>query len=185
MVDGIIEKYKEQFEKKIAYYKEELGKIRTGRASAGLVENLSVDYYGAKSPLKQIASITIPEARQILITPWSRDSLVDIEKAIRESQLNLNPTNDGVAVRIIIPALNEERRRDLVKVLGQKTEEARIGVKKTREDIWKEIQSLESEGHISEDDKFSGKDKLQKVVDECNNRIEEIRNKKEEEIMTV
>jgi ribosome recycling factor len=185
MVDEIIKNSEPQFEKAIEYMQEELSKLRTGRASASLVENLSVDYYGAKSILKQMASITIPEARTIAIAPWDRDSLVNIEKAIRDSQLNLNPVNDGQLIRINIPALNEERRKELVKVLNQNAENARIAVRKIREGLWEEIQEAEKAGQISEDDKFSGKEKLQKVVDGYNARIEEIREKKEKEIMTV
>ena len=185
MLNEIINEKKINFEKGLEYFKEDLGKLRTGRASASLVDGISVEYYGSISPLKQIASITVPEARTIVITPWSRDSLVVIEKAIRESQLNLNPMNDGQVIRINIPALNEERRKELVKVLNSKTEEARIVVRKTREDIWEEIQKAEKRGLIGEDDKFSGKEKLQKIVDEYNGKIEEIRKKKEDEIMTV
>jgi ribosome recycling factor len=185
MPNELIEKKKADFEKSMDYFKEELAKLRTGRASIGLVDGLLVDYYGSKSPLKQVASITIPEPRTIMISPWDRDNLVNIEKAIRESQLNLNPVNDGVAVRINLPALNEERRKELVKLLNQKAEEARVSIRKTREEVWEEIQEQEKSGRIGEDDKFSGKDKLQKVVDEYNGKIEDIRKKKEEEIMTV
>lgn len=185
MVKELIEKNKERFEKNLEYFKEELSKLRTGRASAGLVEGLMVDYYGSKSPLKQVASVTVPEARTIVISPWDKDNLVSIEKAIRESQLNLNPMNDGQVVRINIPALTEERRKDLVKLLNQKAEESRVAVRKSREEIWEEIQNLEKSGKIGEDDKFAGKEKLQKVVDEYNDKIEELRKKKEEEIMTV
>jgi ribosome recycling factor len=185
MPNELIEKKKADFEKSMDYLKEELAKLRTGRASIGLVDGLLVDYYGSRSPLKQVASITIPEPRTIMISPWDRDNLVNIEKAIRESQLNLNPVNDGVAVRINLPALNEERRKELVKLLNQKAEEARVSIRKTREEVWDEIQEQEKSGRIGEDDKFSGKDKLQKVVDEYNGKIEDIRKKKEEEIMTV
>ncbi len=185
MIDEVIKQQKENFEKVITYYKEELNKIRTGRASVNLVEDISVDYYGSKSPLKQVSSISIPEARVILITPWSKDDLANIEKAINESQLNLNPLNDGQVIRINLPALNEERRRELVKVLNQKTEEARVVVRKVRETVLDKIQKMEKEGEISEDDKFSGKEKIQKVVDGYNQKIEEIREKKEEEIMIV
>lgn len=185
MFNEIIGKNKEKFEKTVEYCREELGRLRTGRANASLVDNLTVEYYGSKSPIKQIANITIPESRTIAITPWSRDSLVNIEKAIRESQLNLNPINDGQVIRINIPALNEDRRKEIVKILNQKTEEARIAIRKIREDIWEEIQEMEKRGEIGEDDKFSGKDKLQKIVDEYNGKIEELRKKKEEEIMTV
>lgn len=185
MIDEMIRNNQPQMEKALEFFQEELGKLRTGRASAALVENISVDYYGAKSPLKQIASITVPEARTIAITPWDRDSLVNIEKAIRDSQLNLNPMNDGQLIRINIPELNEERRKELVKLLNQNAENARIAVRKVRESVWEEIQENEKSGKISEDDKFSGKDKLQKLVDEYNAKIEEIREKKEKEIMTV
>lgn len=185
MIDEIIKNSESQFEKAIEFLKEELGKLRTGRANASMVENLQVDYYGAKSVLKQMASITIPEPRTIAIAPWDRDSLVNIEKAIRDSQLNLNPINDGLLIRINIPALNEERRKELVKVLNQSAENARITVRKIRESLWEEIQETEKAGKISEDDKFSGKEKLQKAVDGYNAKIEEIREKKETEIMTV
>jgi ribosome recycling factor len=185
MINETIEKHKEDFEKAISHFKDELGKIRTGRASVSLVEDLMVDYYGAMSPLKQVASITIPEPRTIAITPWSADVLVNIEKAITDSQMNLNPINDGKLIRINLPALNEERRREIVKMLNQKAEDTRVSVRKTRESTWEEIQNMEKAGTIGEDDKFSGKDKLQKEVDEYNSKIEEMRKKKEEEIMTV
>jgi ribosome recycling factor len=185
MVTETISSSRESFDKTIDFFKEELGKFRTGRASTSLVEGLTVDYYGSKSPLKQVASITIPEPRTIMISPWDKDSLVSIEKAVRESDLGLNPINDGIAVRINIPDLTEERRKELVKALNSKAEEARVSVRKIREEAWDRIQDAEKEGKIGEDDKFSGKDKLQKVVDEYNDKIEEIRKKKEEEIMKI
>lgn len=185
MVNDLIKQHKTDFEKAIQFYNEELGKLRTGRASVGLVDGIMVDYYGSKSPLKQLASVTVPEARLIVITPWSRDSLVNIEKAIRDSQLNLNPANDGQVIRLNLPPLTEERRKELVKVLNQKAEDARVAVRRIREEIWDELQALEKSGQIGEDDKFTGKDKLQKVVDEYNGQIEELRRKKEVEIMTV
>lgn len=185
MYQGLIENKKTEIENSIEHFKEELNQLRTGRASTALVENISVDYYGAKSPMKQVASITIPEPRTIVISPWDKSTLASIESAIRESQLNLNPNNDGNVIRVNIPQLTEDRRKELVKVLNQKAEEARIAIRKHREDVWEEIQEMEKSGKIGEDDKFSGKDKLQKVVDEYNSVIEDIRKKKEEEIMTV
>lgn len=180
-----IENNKKNFQKVIFHYEEELKKIRTGRANTALVEDILVDYYGGKAPLKQIASITISEPRTIAIAPWNRDDLVSIEKGIRESQLNFNPINDGQLVRINIPELTEERRRDLVKALNQKTEEIRVSIRRIREDVWNEIQRKENEGEISQDEKFSDKEKLQKIVDEYNQQIEKIRAKKEKEIMTI
>lgn len=185
MIAELISKSAPEFEKAVGYFKEELSQLRTGRASAALVENLMVDYYGSKSPMKQVAGISIPEPRTIMISPWSKDNLVNIEKAVRDSELNLNPINDGQVIRINIPALNEERRKELAKILNQKAEDARVTVRKIREKIWDEIQELSKAGKIGEDDKFSGKDKLQKVVDEYNGKIDEIREKKEGEIMTV
>lgn len=181
----IIEKSGAQMEKALEFFRNELMKLRTGRAQASLVEGIMVDYYGAKSPLKQVASVTVPEARTIMISPWDKDNLVSIEKAINDSQLNLTPNNDGQVIRINIPQLTEERRKELVKVLNQKAEEARVAIRKIREEIWDEIQNMEKSGTIGEDDKFQGKDRLQKVVDEYNDKVEEIRKKKEEEIMTI
>lgn len=185
MYQEIIEKKKPEIKKSLEHFQAELQKLRTGRASATMVEDLLVDYYGAKSPLKQLASVTIPEPRTIAISPWDKSTLPAIEKAIRESELNLNPNNDGQLIRITVPALNEERRKDLVKVLNQKSEEARIAIRKHREEAWEEIQSLAKEGKIGEDDKFKGKDDLQEVINEYNEKIEEIRKVKEKEILTV
>lgn len=185
MIKELIEEKKESFENAVEHFANEAAKIRTGRAHPGLVENLMVDYYGTRTPLRQIASINIPEARQILIQPWDKGSLVLIEAALRESDLGLNPGNDGQALRITLPALTEETRKNLVKSLNQRAEEARIAVRNVREEIWKDIQDLEKSGDISEDDKFSGKDELQKVVDDYNQKLEALRKKKEEEILTV
>ncbi|NTW27170.1 MAG: ribosome recycling factor [Candidatus Moranbacteria bacterium] len=185
MYNEIINLHKEDLEKTIEHFKSEGSKIRTGRANASLVEDLLVDYYGAKTPLKQVASINTPEPRTIAIQPWDRGALAAIESAIRNSDLNMNPTNDGVLVRINIPMLTEERRREMVKVLNQKGEEARIGIRSVREDVLKEIKDAEKAGEMSEDDAFTGKEKLQVIVDEYNKKIEELRAKKEVEIMTV
>ncbi len=185
MVKELIDGKRESFENAVTHFAEEATKLRTGRANPALVEHIMVDYYGTKTPLLQIASISIPEARQILIQPWDKGAMQPIETAIRDSDLGLNPGNDGQNIRIVLPALNEERRRDLVKSLGARAEEARIAIRTVREDVWKEIQDLEKEGVISEDDKFQGKDALQKVIDEYNSRIEDLRVKKEQEILTV
>ncbi len=185
MYQKIIDSKKEQMDKAIERFKEEMLKIRTGRANPSIIEDLQVDYYGTKTPLKQIANINVPEPRVLLIQPWSADSLANIEAAIKMSDLNLSPNNDGEVIRINIPPLNEERRAELVKVLNKKAEEARIAIRNAREDAWQEIQELEKNGEIAEDDKFRGKEKLQEVVDEYNKKIEELRDKKEEDIMTV
>jgi ribosome recycling factor len=185
MYQSIISQKEKQFQSAVDHFFEECGKIRTGRANPAIVENLMVDYYGAKTPLKQVASINAPEPRLITIQPWDKDSLVNIEAAIRESDLGLNPMNDGQIVRLNIPQLNEERRAELVKMLNQKAEAARISIRTIREEIWETIQEMTKEGKISEDDKFRGKDKLQEVVDGYNKKVEEIRDKKEKEITTL
>lgn len=185
MVKDIIESKKEAFQKALDHFTEESGTLRTGRANPGIVEGLLVEYYNAKTPLKQISSISVPEPRQIVISPWDKGSLTQIEAAIRESDLGLNPANDGSVVRITLPALTEERRRELVKTLNARAEEARISIRNAREEVWKEIQEAEKESLIGEDDKFRGKDDLQKIVDEYNAKLEAVREKKEGEIMTV
>ena len=181
MYRAILEKNKANFEKVVSHFKEELGKIRTGRASSAMVENLTIEYYGSFSPLKQIASISVPEPRMIVISPWDKGGLSIIEKAIRESDLNLSPVNDGQIIRINVPALTEDRRREFVKILNNVAEGARVSVRRCREDVWDEIQAL----NIGEDDKFQGKEKLQKIVEEYNAVIEDVRKKKEVEIMQV
>lgn len=185
MLNQIIEQSRPKMEKGIERFKEEINKLRTGRANPAMVENLTVEYYGAKSPLKQVASINVPEPRLIVVQPWDKDSLVNIEKAINEAQLGLNPVNDGQVIRIAIPALNEERRTELVKMLGKYAEDAKVEVRKAREAAWDEIQEMVKNGKMAEDDKFRGKDMLQKSVDEYNGKIEEIREKKEKEMMEI
>ncbi|MEI7425969.1 MAG: ribosome recycling factor, partial [Candidatus Moraniibacteriota bacterium] len=138
MYKEIIEESKINFDKTIAHFKEDLGKIRTGRASTAIVDNLMVEYYGTRSPLKQVASISVPEPRTIVISPWDKGALLIIEKAIKESDLGLNPMNDGQIIRINVPALTEDRRKEFVKMLNQEAENARVAVRKGREDVWDE-----------------------------------------------
>jgi ribosome recycling factor len=169
----------------IEHFKIEMSKIRTGRANPTIIEDLLVDYYGVKTPIKQMANINVPEPRTLVIQPWSRDSLVNIETAIKTSDLNLSSNNDGEVIRINIPALNEERRIELVKMLNKKAEDARIAIRNIREDVWQELQEMEKKGEIAEDDKFRGKERLQEVVNEYNKKIDDLREKKEQDIMTV
>lgn len=174
-----------KMQKAVEIFKEEIKKFHTGRATPVLVENILVDYYGSKSPIKQIASISIPEPRMILIAPWNKNDISAIEKALIESDLKANPQNDGESIRITLPALTEERRKELVKLLGKEKEKTRVSVKQAREEAWEEIKELETEKMISEDEKFKAKDDLQKVVDGYNKQLDEISERKEEEIMRV
>jgi ribosome recycling factor len=185
MYKEIIELHKDELENSINHFEKESMKLRTGRANPALVEELNVDCYGVATPIKQIANISVPEARQLLVQPWDKSNLEATEKAIIDADTGATISNDGIAIRLTFPPMTEENRKDLVKILGAKAEEARVGVRNVREDIWKEIQQAEKNGEITEDDKFAGKDELQKIVDEYNEKIEDMRKKKEEDIMTI
>ena len=185
MYKKLIDNLKIDFNKTIEYLKSELGSLQAGRATPNLIENLKVDCYGQELPINQLAAISAPEPRLIIIKPWDKEIINNINSAIRDSKLGLNPIAEEEFIRVNIPALNEERRKELVKIVQEKTEECRISVRRNRENIWKEIQTMEQSKEISEDDKFKAKDELQKVVDEYNKKIEEISKSKEEEIMTI
>ena len=159
--------------------------MRTGRATPALVEDLEVDYYGAKTPLKAMAAISSPEPKQLVIQPWDKNAVQPIEKAIQSSSLGLNPVTDRDVIRLSIPSLTEERRKELTKLLGKHLEEARIQVRREREDALKEIERREKAKEISEDEKFRQKSEVQKQVDEINKKIEGMGSAKEKEIMTV
>jgi len=185
MYKEIIENLKPELEKTLEYLKGELIKIRIGRATPAMVEDLEVECYGQKMPLNQLANISTPQPRLIIIQPWDKSILESIEKGIARSSLGLRPIIDGEIVRVNIPPLNEEKRKELTKILREKIEEARISVRHKREEVWKKLQEMEKNKEIREDDKFRGKDELQKAIDEYNDKIEKIREKKEKEIMTV
>ena len=174
-----------EIRKTVEKFKEEIRKIHTGRANPSLVEDILVDYYGSKSPIKQVASISIPEPRIITISPWNKDDLVSIEKALRESDLSLNPQNDGEVIRLNLPPLTEERRIEMTKMVNKEKENARIQIKQKREDAWDEIKTMEQNKTISEDEKFRAKDKLQEIVDKINLEIDKIADQKEKEITTI
>jgi ribosome recycling factor len=184
-VKDIVSGYEENFRAALSHFQAEAAKLRTGRAHSSLVEDLMADYYGTRTPIRQVASVSVPESRTIMIQPWDQSSLQAIAEAIRSSDLGLNPADDGHVIRLSLPPLTEDRRRELVKVLNTRSEEARVSVRSVREEAWKEILSLEKEGLIGEDEKFSGKDGLQKEVDRFNAEIETVRKRKEEEILTV
>lgn len=183
--NSVLKTMEMEMKEEVERFKAEIKKIHTGRATPILVENILIDYYGSKAPVKQVASINVPEPRMITIAPWNKDDLVKIEKAIAESDLKVNPQNDGVVVRITFPALTEERRIEMTKVLGKEKETARIGVRKVREETGDLIKKAEDDGTLSEDDKFAIKEEMQKIVDRVNKELEEIAEKKEAEIMTI
>lgn len=185
MTIDLIPKKEPEFAKAVEHLKSELKTLRTGRASASLVQNIPVDYYGTKTPLISIAAIGIPETLTITIQPYDRNALKDVEKAIQTSNLGLNPVNDGTMIRLNIPKMTEERRKELVKVVSQMSEKTRVTIRNIREEIWKEIQKLEKDGNISEDEKMRAKDDLQKVVDKYNEEVKKLADAKEQEVLTI
>jgi len=185
MIDKIIKEIKPRLESALAHFEEGLGALRTGRANPSLVEGVSVDCYGTKTPLKQIANVHAPDARSIVVQPWDKNNLKAIEKAISESELGLTCQNDGETIRVNLPDLTEERRKELTKVLNQKIEGAKISIRNAREEAWEKIQEAEKNKEISEDEMYRGKDDLQKAVDEYNKKVDEKGKQKKAEIMQV
>lgn len=176
-------KFKPELDKNLELFKEDLHKIRTGQANPALVEDIIVDYMGTMLPIKQLGSISVPEPRQILITPWDRGCLEMIEKAINQAGLaGINPIVDKDSIRINLPMLTEEYRQELKKQISTRKEEARQDLRRIRQDIWKNIENMFSAKQITEDDKFRAKDELQKITDDYNKKIDEVSEKKEKEI---
>ncbi len=169
----------------IQSFEEDLSGIRTGRASPALVERLHVEYYGAPTPLNQLATISIPEPRQIMIRPFDPATLKGIERAILASELGLTPNNDGKAIRLNLPPLTEERRRDLVKLVHNRAEEARVAIRNVRRDLIKDLRDFEHEKLVAEDDRKAGEEELQKLTDRYIAQVEAVAERKQKEIMEV
>ena len=176
---------KDKMAKAITGYSRELASIRAGRANASLLDRISVDYYGAPTPVNQLAGISVPEARLLVIQPYDKTSLGDIEKAILKSDLGLNPTSDGNIIRISIPALTEERRKELVKVVKKAAEEAKVVIRNVRRDGNDDLKKLEKAGEITEDGLRGYSEDIQKLTDENINKIDEMTKEKEKEILEV
>ena len=176
---------RQRMEKSLEALGRELGTVRTGRASPALVERLQIDYYGTPTPLQTLAGIAVPEPTQLLISPYDRSALSAIEKAIQKSELGLNPSNDGQVIRITIPQLNEERRRELVKVVHRKAEEARVAVRNIRRDEVDHLRKVEKEGHVSKDEVETKLAEIQKITDQFVARVDDAQQKKEAEILEV
>lgn len=178
----IINNIKPELDKVIAFLDRELAKVRTGRASPSLVEDIVCDCFGQQFPLKQLAAISIPESRQILIHPWDKSYIEGIVRALEKTGIGANPIVDKETIRINLPSLSEEYRKELLKLLSQKQEDAKKTIRHFREEAWAEIQEGCRQGKIREDDKFRGKEELQKLIDEYNEKIEEIGERKRKEI---
>jgi len=185
MIDDVFNESKDRMTKAVEALRRELATIRTGRAHPGLVEHLRVDYYGVPTPLNQLATISVPDPRLLTIQPWDRQAMGAIEKAILKSDLSLTPTNDGVIIRLSIPQLTEERRRELVKVVHKKVEEGRVEVRNIRRDGHEELRRLQREKLISEDDQYRGQEKLQKLTDEFVQQVDHVGEEKEAELLAV
>jgi len=184
-MNAYISKYSKEYEDAIEHLKNELASINTGRANPSVVENILVESYGVKTPLKQLASISVPEARCLIIQPWDKSIVKDTERAIIDANIGLNPVNEGGALRITVPQLTEEDRIKLTKNVSQKIEQARIRMRMIRDEIKDEIIEAEKDKVISEDEKFSFLEELDDYTKKMNERIKEIGEKKENELMTI
>lgn len=182
-VQEILDKTKDMMAKSLDYCKSQLGKVRTGRASASLVDNVKADYYGSPTPLSQMATVSAPDARSIVIQPWDRNTLSAVEKAIQQADLGFNPQNDGTVIRIPVPPLTEERRKEFVKLSKKYAEEGKVAIRNIRRDQIEVVRKAEKNKEISEDDKKHGEDEIQKITDDFIKKIEEANAAKEKELI--
>ena len=185
MKDAIFKELKENMEKSIQSMEKSFNKVRTGRASLSLLDGIKVDYYGATTPLNQVASLSIPESRLILISPWDVSAIGAIEKAIQKSDLGLMPTNDGKLIRLAIPQLTEERRKDLVKIVRKSAEECKIKLRNARRDANEKFKTLKKDNVISEDEMFTQQEEVKKLMDKDIAKTDVILVAKEKEIMQI
>ena len=179
------EEYKEKMQKTLNVLKQDLNTVRAGRANASLLDQISVDYYGSPTPLKNICSISVPDPRTLLISPFDPKSMKDIEKAIMVSNLGINPTNDGRNIRLVIPVLTEERRKDLTKQIKKMGEESKVAVRNLRRDVNETLKKSQKNGDITEDDLKSELDEIQKLTDKCTKDIDNMLAEKEKELMSL
>ena len=185
MVDQMVASAKPKMQATLDHFTDELKTLRTGRASGSMIEHVLVPYYGTPTPLKAMATLTVPEATQILVQPFDRSAVRDIVTAIRDAQLGFNPTDDGSIVRVSIPLLTAERREELVKMAAKMGEEARIAIRQIRGKVWEDIQKGKKDSVLTEDNFNWGRDEIDKMTAEFNKKIEEITKEKEAEIRTV
>jgi ribosome recycling factor len=185
LVDAEMEDCRDKMGKAVAHTQAEFATIRTGRAAPVLVEKLRVDYYGAEVPLQQLAGIQVPEARLMVITPYDKSSLKAIEKAIQNSDLGINPNNDGILIRLSFPPLTEERRKEMVKVVHHKAEDGRVAIRNLRRAARKDLEALEKDGDISSDELDRAEKELEKVTHEYVAEIDRMLQHKEQELLVV
>ena len=185
MVAEIFDDAERRMKKAVEALRQDLAAIRTGRASSSLVERINVDYYGTPTPINQVCQISVPEARLVVIQPYERRLLTDIEKAIQKSDLGINPNNDGQVIRLNVPPLSEERRRDMVKTLHKKLDEHKVAIRNIRRDTQDKLQDREKKKEISEDELKRSKDRLQKLTDRYVDEMDKVGKSKEQEILEV
>ena len=185
MINDVLADAVDRMEKAVEALRSDLRSIRTGRASPALLDRIMVDYYNVPTPLQQLATISVPEAQTILIRPYSQSDLSAIERAIAKSDLGLNPNNDGQQIRLMIPPLTEERRRELTKTVSRRAEEARVAVRNIRRDAIHDLRELQKESMISEDELHRGQERIQQKTDEFVKLVDEIAHEKDQEIMTI
>ena len=185
MTNQIITQAKEKMEKSISAFSRELASIRAGVANASLLDRITMDYYGAETPINQIAGVSVPEPRLLVVSPYDKSALGDIEKAIMKSELGITPTNDGSVIRLMIPALTEERRKELAKQVGKEAENAKVAVRNVRRDANDDLKKAEKAGEITEDALRGFSEDVQKLTDSSIAKIDELAKAKEQEILKV
>ena len=178
-------KFEEKMIKSISVFEENLSEIRAGRANPAILNKITIDYYGTPTPINQVAGISVPEARMIVIQPWDASILKEIEKEILKSDIGINPNNDGKVIRLVFPELNEERRKEIVKDIRKMAEEAKVAIRSIRRDAIDEAKAMQKNSEISEDDLKLAEDKIQKLTDKYVDEIDTILEKKEKEVMSI
>ena len=185
MIDDLLQDAREHMEKSVEATRSKFGSVRTGRATPHLLDRISVDYYGTKTPLKQLATVSAPEARLLTVQPYDKNSIKNIERAIQESDVGLTPNNDGAIIRLQVPELTEERRKELVKVVRNLAEEGRVAIRNIRRDVMHDLRELRDAGEAGSDDEHRAEEALQKLTDEKVKELDAVLKAKEEEILEV
>ncbi len=181
----VIKQFEEKMSKSIDVLQEDFASIRAGRANPHLLDKIKVDYYGTPTPIQQVGNISVPEARIILITPWEKSLLKELERSINQADIGINPTNDGTAIRLVFPELTEERRKELAKDIKKKGEETKVAIRNIRRDAVDKIKKMEKASEITEDDLKDGEEEIQKTTDDAIKKVDSVVDNKTKEIMTV
>jgi len=185
MIKDILNKSKEKMDKSISVLKKEFSSMKAGKANPSMLDKIKVEYYGSETPINQLANVSSPEPRVLLIQPWDKNSLKDIERAILQSDLGLNPSNDGSVIRLIVPELTEETRKEIVKKVKKMGEEAKVAIRSIRRDANDKVKNLKKDNEITEDEAKEGEDSVQKITDKAIKEIDEVISLKEKDVMTV